>query len=346
MPYQGNERQTTNNYISGGVGGAGGNAQGQGGDGGTGGGPSLTYAIQARLAELNTYTGTFSSIYNITADNSSHITTYQTPPPGPLPQFKRRHTRYGFTIDMEEIWKLCKSRRVPILDPFATVKLGSIMFCPSNEQAGEPAEVAFYPQASPSIRPWVLGVAGGEKTAEGWTRFNASDVCDRTLVLQRRMLNLYTWLYQATYIFSRLRISSSFEDYVLMHTIDFQIETYGAKQKPTEGFLFLCPEEHFQITTASFRWPEYPAYWSRDFNGVERLTVDEATRLGFPPLEFKSRILGYSWDSNVYDGLRQFQEEEQFDPELPEYAIWKKCELFEVCDTRHTDGQTSLKSSN
>ncbi|KAF8201991.1 hypothetical protein K438DRAFT_592862 [Mycena galopus ATCC 62051] len=114
-------------------------------------------------------------------------------------------------------------------------------------------------------------------------------------------------------------------------------------QKPTAGFLFLCPEEHFQITTASFRWPEYPAYWSCDLNGVERLSMDEAIRLGFPPLEFKSRILGSSWDSNVYAGLRRFQEEEGFDPDTPEYAIkWADGMLFEVCDTRHADGQTSL----
>jgi hypothetical protein len=131
---------------------------------------------------------------------------------------------------------------------------------------------------------------------------------------------------------------------VLVHTIDFKIEiSYGAEQKPPAGFLFLCPEEHFKITPASFRWPECPAYWSRDPNGVERLTVDEATRLGFPPLEFKSRIVGASWDSNVYAGLRQFQEEEGFDPDTQEYAIqWADGLLFEVCDTRHTDGASTV----
>ncbi|KAJ7661762.1 hypothetical protein B0H17DRAFT_1093894 [Mycena rosella] len=342
MLCQGNEPQTVNSHISGGVGGAGG-AGGQGGGGGTGEGPRLDYDITAEHFTMNNHTGMFSSAHNftVTAGSLTNITNYpqQTPPPGPLPQFQRTHTRYGFTIDMEEIWKLLKLRPGPISNPFATVKLGSIMFCPSNEQGGEPAEVAFFPEADPYLRPWVPGGAGGEKTAEGWTRFNASDVCDRTLVLQRRIPNLYAWLYQATHIFSRLRVSSNFEDYVLMHTIDFQIETYGAKQKPTAGFLFLCPEENFQITTASFRWPEYPAYWSRDLNGVERLSMDEATRLGFPPLEFKSRILGFSWDSNVYAGLRRFQEEEGFDPDSPEYAIkWADCPLFEVCDTRHTDG--------
>ncbi|KAJ7243266.1 hypothetical protein C8J57DRAFT_1477192 [Mycena rebaudengoi] len=286
----------------------------------------------------------FSSEHNftVTADSLTKIT-----PPGPLPQFQRTHTRYGFTIDTDEIWRLLKLRPVPISNPFSTVKLGSVMFCPSNEQGGEPAEVAFFPEADPYLRPWAPGVAGGEKTAKGWTRFNASDVCDRTLVLQRRIPNLYAWLYQATHIFSRLRVSSNFEDYVLTHTIDFQIDTYGAKQKPSTGFLFLCPEEHFQITTASFRWPEYPAYWSRDPNGVERLSIVEATLLGFSPLEFKSRTQGFSWDSNVYAGLRRFQEEEGFDPDTPAYAtMWAgDSMLFEVRDIRYTDGETSIRIS-
>ncbi|KAJ7025106.1 hypothetical protein C8F04DRAFT_1117542 [Mycena alexandri] len=329
------EPQAVNHYISGGTGGPGGLAIERGGGGGTGEGPHLNYDFTAEHVTMNTHAGTFSSVYNFTVTGSfTNITNYQTPPPGPLPQFQRTRTRYGLTIDIEEVWKLLKSRPVPISNPFATVKLGSIIFCPSNEQGGEPAEVAFFPEADPDLGPWAPGVAGGEKTAEGWTRFNASDVCDRKLVLQRRIPDLYAWLYQATYIFSRLRVSSNFEDYVLMHTIDFQIETYGAKQKPTAGFLFLCPEKDFQITTTSFRWPEYPAYWSRDLNGVERLSRDEATRLGFPPLEFKSRIRGSSWDSNVYAGLRQFQEEERLDPDSPEYAIKWDCPLFEVCDTR------------
>ncbi|KAJ7236686.1 hypothetical protein C8J57DRAFT_1247672 [Mycena rebaudengoi] len=218
----------------------------------------------------------FSSEHNftVTADSLTKIT-----PPGPLPQFQRTHTRYGFTIYMEEIWRLLKLRPVPISNPFSTVKLGSIMFCPSNEQGEEPAEVAFFPEADPYLRPWAP---------------------------------------------------------VLTHTVDFQIDAYGAKQKPSTGFLFLCPKEHFQITTASFRWPEYPAYWSRDPNGVERLSIDKATFLGFPPLEFKSRTQGFSWDSNVYAGLRRFQEEEGFDPDTPAYAtMWAgDSMLFEVRDTR------------
>ncbi|KAJ7366225.1 hypothetical protein DFH08DRAFT_1002918 [Mycena albidolilacea] len=244
---------------------------------------------------------------------------------------------------MEEIWKLLKSRPAPISNPLATVKLGSIMFCPSNKQGRELAEVAFFPEADPYLDPWFPGVAGGEKTAEGWTRFNASDVCNRTLVLQHRIPNLYAWLYQATHILSCLRVLSNFEDYVFVHTIDFKIETYGAKQKPPAGFLFLCPEKHFKITTTLFRWPEYLAYWSRNPNGVEHLTMDKVTCLGFPPLEFKSRILGASWDSNVYAGLRRFQEEEGFNPDTPEYAIqWANGLLLEVCDTQDTDGASTV----
>ncbi|KAJ7731635.1 hypothetical protein B0H16DRAFT_201488 [Mycena metata] len=322
MPPHGNEPRTVNNNMYGGVGGAGGAANGQGGGGGTGEGPRLNNEVTTEHFRMNNYTGMFSGArdFTVTANiNNNYL--QPTPPPGPLPQFKPTRTRQGLTIDIEEIWKLQKPRSIPISDPFATVKLGSIMFCP---QGGEPAEVAFYPDVDPEIGPWVAGVAGGEKMAKGWTRFNASDACNRTLLLRRHIPNLYLWLYQATFVFSRLRVSSNFEDYVLLHTIDFKIETYGAKQKPTEGFLFLCPEEDFQVEEdfqIKFRWPEFPAYWSRDPNGVERLSMDDATRLGFPPLEFKSRIQGSSFDSRVYDGLRQYQEEEQFDPDTPEYSI-------------------------
>ncbi|KAJ7731638.1 hypothetical protein B0H16DRAFT_1733200 [Mycena metata] len=317
MPPHGDEPRTVNIY--GGVGGDGGAANVRGGGGGTGEGPHVNTKVTTEHFEMNNNTGTFSGARDFTVTASINNYLQPTPPPGPLPQFKPTYTRRGRTIDIEEIWKLQKLRPIPISDPFATVKLGSIMFCP---QGREPAEVAFYPDADPYIRPWDAGVAGGQKMAEGWTRFNASDVCGRTLVLRRHITpTLYLWLYQATYIFSRLQVSSNFEDYVLLHTIDFKIETYGAKHKPTEGFLFLCPEEDFQITTAEFRWPEYPAYWSRDPKGVERLGMDEATRLGFPPLVFKSRIRGSSFDSRVYDGLRQYQEETGFDPETPEYSI-------------------------
>ncbi|KAJ6611972.1 hypothetical protein B0H10DRAFT_1952633 [Mycena sp. CBHHK59/15] len=242
MLRQGNEPQTVNNYMSGvrqnglipnsithswpgGVGGAGGAGGTEGGDGGTGEGPRLYYDIMAGHSSITMN------------DHSTHITNYpqQTPPPGPLPQFQRTHTKYGFTIDMEEIWRLLKLRSGLISNPSAT--------------GGEPAEVAFFPEADPYLPPWGPGVAGGEKTADGWTR--------------------------------RLRVSSNFEDY-----------------------------------------------------GNLPIRLNVSTACADPCMLL--------WDSNVYTGLRRFQEEEGFYPDTPEYAIkFADCPLFEVCDTRHADAQTS-----
>ncbi|KAJ6555950.1 hypothetical protein B0H19DRAFT_1376898 [Mycena capillaripes] len=68
------------------------------------------------------------------------------------------------------------------------------------------------------------------------------------------------------------------------------------------------------VGPSSFWWPECPAYWSLDPLGVERLTADEATELGFPSLQLNTAICAKSWDASVYAGLRQFHKAKDFDP--------------------------------
>ncbi|KAJ6561628.1 hypothetical protein B0H19DRAFT_1259297 [Mycena capillaripes] len=87
-----------------------------------------------------------------------------------------------------------------------------------------------------------------------------------------------------------------------------------------EGFLFVCPIKDFQSGPTSFRWPECPAYWSLDPSGIERLSTDEATHLGFPSIQFKTWVEGYFWDASVYAGLRQFHQGKGFDPDSQEIA--------------------------
>jgi hypothetical protein len=36
------------------------------------------------------------------------------------------------------------------------------------------------------------------------------------------------------------------------------------KEEPPIGFLFLCPADDVQTGPASFRLPDYPAFWSLD----------------------------------------------------------------------------------
>lgn len=80
------------------------------------------------------------------------------------------------------------------------------------------------------------------------------------------------------------------------------------------GFLFLCPKEHFRASPSSLRWPDCAAYWSLDPSGMDRLSLEEATRLGFPDFSRVTRARGFSWDASVYEGLRQFHKAKGFDP--------------------------------
>ncbi|KAJ6566376.1 hypothetical protein B0H19DRAFT_1257601 [Mycena capillaripes] len=102
--------------------------------------------------------------------------------------------------------------------------------------------------------------------------------------------------------------------------------------KPPTGFLFLCPEKDFQIGPSSFCWPDFPAYWSLDPSGVERLSAEEATGFGFPSLELKTKIWGYSWDPSVYAGIRKFHQAKGFDPESQDVARHLERPLFYPCN--------------
>ncbi|KAJ6566319.1 hypothetical protein B0H19DRAFT_1066639 [Mycena capillaripes] len=83
----------------------------------------------------------------------------------------------------------------------------------------------------------------------------------------------------------------------------------------SKGFLFLCPEKDFRSGPSSFCWPDFPAYWSFDPSGVERLSAEEATEFGFPSLELTTQITGYSWDNSVHVGIHEFHQAKGFNPE-------------------------------
>ncbi|KAJ7165908.1 hypothetical protein C8R46DRAFT_870128, partial [Mycena filopes] len=66
------------------------------------------------------------------------------------------------------------------------------------------------------------------------------------------------------------------------------------------------------------RWPRCPAYWSLDPSGAERLSMEEATRLGFPCFNLKTEVHGR--DTSVYAGLRQFHQAKGFNAESQDVA--------------------------
>ncbi|KAJ7168863.1 hypothetical protein C8R46DRAFT_241131 [Mycena filopes] len=128
------------------------------------------------------------------------------------------------------------------------------------------------------------------------------------------------WLTQANYIFNSLHIGSNLENYTLVDEVSFKVIVPNPTVDCPHGCLFLCPQKHFRVGVSSFKWPDSPAYWSLDPAGVERLSMEEATQLGFPRFELATEIKGRSWDTSVYAGLRQFHRAKGFDPESQDVA--------------------------
>ncbi|KAJ7044380.1 hypothetical protein C8F04DRAFT_942366, partial [Mycena alexandri] len=71
-------------------------------------------------------------------------------------------------------------------------------------------------------------------------------------------------------------------------------------------------------------------YWSLDPSGVDRLSTEEATQLGFPSFQLTTRVHGYSWDTSVYAGLRQFHKAKGFDPDSQDVARHLGCPLYQL----------------
>ncbi|KAJ6463012.1 hypothetical protein C8R45DRAFT_525560 [Mycena sanguinolenta] len=187
-------------------------------------------------------------------------------------------------------------------------------------------EIAWLPNVELSSYPsWDgFGNESGfrELMPDGWTRLESNDIVDTVASISFATLDHTLWLSQANHIFSTLQISSNFQDYVLVHHLEFMLSilTVTFEQAMPTGFLFLCPPEDFQIGNASFKWPDCPAYWSLDPSGAERLTLEEATGLGFPSFQLSTEAEGSSWDADVYAGLCRFHKAKGFDPDSQDLA--------------------------
>ncbi|KAJ6538665.1 hypothetical protein DFH09DRAFT_1397933 [Mycena vulgaris] len=182
---------------------------------------------------------------------------------------------------------------------------------------------------------------------DGWTRVNSSDIGDARIhriieFNQPFHLQSRAWLAQANYIFNRIGITSNYDDYVFVNEIMYQLTLSDTGGIPP-GYLFLCPLQDRQSDIPShFRLPPCPAYWSLDPSGAERLSTEEAERLGFPSFELKMEGSGLSWDESVYTGVHQFHEGKGYDPysqdvarELgyPLFQVASKLELFKETES-------------
>jgi hypothetical protein len=107
---------------------------------------------------------------------------------------------------------------------------------------------------------------------------------------------------------------------VVVQEIFFNIHIPVTPEGDPPGYLFLCPANDLQTGCSSFLWPDCPAYWSLDPAGVQRLSLEEATGLGFPSIQLTIELVGHSSDARVYADLRQFHQVKGFDPESQDIA--------------------------
>lgn len=119
---------------------------------------------------------------------------------------------------------------------------------------------------------------------------------------------------------------------VFVEELHFSLAISAVALNPPEGYLFICPSKDLQTGPCSFRWPVCPAYWSLDPLGVERLSEDDAMRLGFSSVQLNTEIFGKSWNAGVYIGLRQFHQANGFDPESQDVAVHLGEQLYQLCD--------------
>lgn len=133
-------------------------------------------------------------------------------------------------------WSLSQYQRITI-SLLTPTKLGAVVYYSSDNPLEDPVEIASLPNVEAYLDRWESsGEAVGELMGNGWTRyfvfilwmlvcvnggyspsFRSNDVLNSIIGIYgwqmvQNSLSL-TWLSQANHIFSRLRITSNFEDY-------------------------------------------------------------------------------------------------------------------------------------
>ncbi|KAF8214537.1 hypothetical protein K438DRAFT_1801611 [Mycena galopus ATCC 62051] len=204
-------------------------------------------------------------------------------------------------LTMEEyndisFWDLVRFRRM-LSSGLAAVNLGAIISYSSSNLSRELVEITSVNDDS-------------EPITGGWTHCNFGSTGEIIQLYFEGRFSMYrSWSSQANHIFSHLQIKSNFEDY---------------------SFLFLSPPTDFQTGSSLLCWSDFPAYWSLDPQGAERLSMKDARQLGFPSIVLTTEIHGYSWDKTVYAGLRQFHQAKGFNPDSQEVARYLGESLYQL----------------
>ncbi|KAF7368637.1 hypothetical protein MVEN_00187900 [Mycena venus] len=199
-------------------------------------------------------------------------------------------------------------------------------------------EIGYEVNPSFTIWPWMrnsrLSRESGEILPNGWTRFSISDILTETEPASNLELIIFQnrkpWISQANYIFNLLQITCEHEQYVVIDRVDFHIYFHHGADTPPPGYIFLCPQAHFQTGDGRFWKPANPAYWAFDELGAEPLDTDQAEALGFPSITFHMGVVGNHWPSSAYEGVREFHRRKGFDPESQDVAKHLGYSLWEI----------------
>ncbi|KAJ7609304.1 hypothetical protein B0H17DRAFT_19912 [Mycena rosella] len=243
-----------------------------------------------------------------------------------------QHSDILADISIREYHEICHkslSKHLELsISPHTSLKLGTVYrFLGANYDS--PVEVAFVECTDLGWENLNVTVPG-QIMGDGWICIPSAEV-QHKYPYSIDAGNAGEWLSQANHIFKCLDITSNYEDYAVVESALYQLTLYGPTDGLPPGYLFICPLKDLNPDDPScFRYPDCPAYWSLDPTGVERLSTEEATDLGFPSFEFEAAAQGYSWDSSVYEGLRQFHEAKEFDPYSQDVAQHLGCPLYQL----------------
>ncbi|KAF7375576.1 hypothetical protein MSAN_00445900 [Mycena sanguinolenta] len=202
----------------------------------------------------------------------------------------------------------------------AEVNLGSIIHWPVACQFEDATKMALVvPDPVRELR-W-NNDSLGTLLADGSVRCNSDDVFGMIIATTGHAHDAaVSWLSQANYILTQLKISSNYNDYVLINWVEFSLFISVPEKNPPTGYLFLCAAADFKTGPNSFRWPDRPVYWCLNPSGRDPLTAEEASNLGFPPIELTATVHGFFWDDTVYAGLRKFHIGKGVDPDSHDVA--------------------------
>ncbi|KAJ7500250.1 hypothetical protein B0H11DRAFT_2275944 [Mycena galericulata] len=253
-------------------------------------------------------------------------------------------------LELDQYHALCyqhlrKDRDFCISGTGGELDIGALICCPAGSHLEISAKIAVLANPEMETYGWFLNRPVATETMEdGWTRYHSGEVFGQRIWCAVSMLS-ESWLAQVNYVFTRLRITSNHEDYLGINGVNFSLDIGQRMHNHPlpKSYLFVCPVADFRTGPTTVRWPSCPAYWSLDPSGVERLSADEAERLGFPSIKFTVCVHGHSWDSSVYVGLRKFHQGKGFDPDsqdvarhlgFPLYQLFSEIEL----PFAHVDG--------